>query len=391
MLNRIIVLLLVLGHVSLFAETRYFVSVGVNTYESPLVNSLRGAENDATLVATSLSKYAGFESAGNGSRLLLADNGTAGRQQVLDAIRGVAEVAKKEDAFVFFFAGHGILRGRHSYLVAHDTDLRDERIESSGLDADVVRDAIAELACEKKLVILDACRNDPLPSRGGGNSLSETLVRGLQLVPRTRIPRFRQNRVTRFSATLYSCGPNERAFERPFEKPVYGFFSFYLFKALKKAATGGKPYSIKDLAEELEEVVREETERTLGVPQEPWLEISGRYINDWSITADVNDAIEVTVAAAAPVPPPVATIPAPKQHGALRVASTPKGAKILLNGTATRHRTPAIIDDLEAGDIVVTLVQSGYRTAVKEVSLEPDSTASVDVELSRALKRVRAH
>jgi len=391
MLRWIVVVFLLSGQVMLRAENRYFVCVGVDAYTSPLVTQLRGAENDAQLVSAALTKYGGFIPAGGGSWLLSTADGTAGRVDILKAIHAVAESARPEDSFVFFFAGHGVIRQRKSYLVTHDTDIREERIAATGLSADALREAIAGIASQRKLVILDACRNDPLPSRSGGSSLSEEFVRGLKVVPALRLPRLRQKRLPRFTATLYSCGPNERAFERPFEKPVYGFFSFHLFQALKQASTSGRPYSIKQLVSELEEDVSDATKAALGVAQEPWVEISGRYIDEWSITARVNDDVPDPDALAR-VEQPVATLdPVTASYGVLNVASNPKGAKILLNGRSTGKSTPARMDGIQTGNVVMTLKRAGYRTVVKELLLRPDAEETVSVDLTRVMKRVRAH
>lgn len=86
------------------------------------------------------------------------------------------------DLALFYYAGHGIQVGGANYLLPVDAELsREADLEFAALDVDVIMTQM-ELAAATRIVILDACRNNPFEtrlSRSMGTARSAALGSGL--------------------------------------------------------------------------------------------------------------------------------------------------------------------------------------------------------------------
>ncbi|WP_294541225.1 caspase family protein [uncultured Rhodoblastus sp.] len=97
--------------------------------------------------------------------------------------------AQGADTALFFFAGHGLQFRGQNYLLPVDADLEDEvSLKYNTLAIEKVREAL-DSASGVKIMILDACRNNPLSdklvTRTAGLSRSAALTRGLARLDRT--------------------------------------------------------------------------------------------------------------------------------------------------------------------------------------------------------------
>jgi hypothetical protein len=95
------------------------------------------------------------------------------------AIAAFARVAEDADQAVFYYAGHGIEVGGRNYLIPIDAKLqhsRDVEFETASLDQ--VMGAVED-GRGLRLIILDACRDNPFRSRMFS---TRTLSRGLSMV-----------------------------------------------------------------------------------------------------------------------------------------------------------------------------------------------------------------
>jgi outer membrane protein assembly factor BamD (BamD/ComL family) len=142
-------LLLALSGVAAVANKRVALVVGNSSYQN--VGRLPNPSKDADAVAQ-MFKKAGYEVS------LLKDVGN------LDFKRGIRkfeDAASDADIAVVFYAGHGIEIGGTNYMIpvdarlATDRDARDEAIELERIIESV------EPAKKLRLVILDACRDNP--------------------------------------------------------------------------------------------------------------------------------------------------------------------------------------------------------------------------------------
>lgn len=124
--------------------------IGNGAYQG--CNALNNPVNDARDTAAKLTSY--------GFHIILSTDAT--RVEMDRKLREFRELLKSNDVGMFFFAGHGMQIEGTNYLLAVDTDTSSELdTKHSSLSLDKVIDTMAKSDATMKIVILDACRNNP--------------------------------------------------------------------------------------------------------------------------------------------------------------------------------------------------------------------------------------
>lgn len=132
-----------------YRDDRIALIIGNSNYQDT-DKSLTNPKNDATDLAAKL-RTLGFEV------MLLID---ADRKAINNNLYEFGEKAKKYDTALFYYAGHGIQSKGVNYLVPIDAELKaEDDIQYNCVNANQVLDKM-EL-CKAKIIILDACRNNP--------------------------------------------------------------------------------------------------------------------------------------------------------------------------------------------------------------------------------------
>jgi tetratricopeptide (TPR) repeat protein len=170
--------------------------IGNSAYKN--VPALANPQKDAAAIAASL-RNIGFET------VTLAIDAT--REQLIDDLRAFADQSEKADWAMVYYAGHGIEVNGQNYLIPTDAKLATDRdVQFEAIPLDQVM-ASLEGAKKLKLVLLDACRDNPfapqmrrtaapapaavaaIPTAGGsvssrsiGRGLGEVKVQGASLV-----------------------------------------------------------------------------------------------------------------------------------------------------------------------------------------------------------------
>ena len=146
------------------ADGRVALVVGNSTYAH--IGRLPNADNDAADMSAALRRL-GFE---------VTTELDADRAELTEALRAFTRRSLAADIALVFYAGHGIEMDRVNYLVPVDARLErdlDLRYEAVTLD-----DMLAStLGASLRLVILDACRNNPL-ARSMQRTLASRSVSG---------------------------------------------------------------------------------------------------------------------------------------------------------------------------------------------------------------------
>jgi len=137
-------------------------------------SSLQNPERDAVAIAAAL-RMNGFASVRLETNL--------SRDRTIAVLREFARAADTADWAVVYYSGHGLERQGINYMVPVDAELKFDRdIGLEAIDLDKVMNAV-EGARKLKLVILDACRDNPFVSRMKSTSGSVRSVgRGLAQV-----------------------------------------------------------------------------------------------------------------------------------------------------------------------------------------------------------------
>jgi carboxyl-terminal processing protease len=250
------------------AEPRVALVIGNSAYKGDLP-ALPNPANDAKLMAQAL-KSVGFD---------VVEREDASQDQIKQAIAEFSEkltAAGSEGTGLFFYAGHGVQVAGENYLIPVDAKIKREAdVDLVAVSATTVLKQMEFANSAVNIIILDACRNNPLGD--GGRSLGRGLAK-IEAAPRG-------------SFIAYSTAPGSTAADGD------GVNSPYT-KALAETIT--EPgLSIADVFQE----VRTKVLASTGNQQTPWdsSSLTGRfYFKPPTETAGTTQTASVTPPPAAP-------------------------------------------------------------------------------------------
>jgi uncharacterized caspase-like protein len=254
------------------SEKRWALIIGINGYEDPQINGLEAASNDARELAAALSSNGGFR---RDQVIVLSSDGLPrnrpSRGNILRRLSNLQGTVPADGLLVVAFAGHGIERGGRAYLLPSDAQMSENvaLLEETAINVDVIKNWIRQTGVGQVLMIIDACRNDPVAGRGEGeNLLTEAYTRGFRFDVR--------NQEVKAFATLYATDIGYRAYEDKESKK--GYFTSALVEGLKGgAANENGEVTLGRLVSYLEETVPKQISRDLGKDkkQRPFAVIEG--------------------------------------------------------------------------------------------------------------------
>ncbi|GAB6051198.1 hypothetical protein JCM17960_00180 [Magnetospira thiophila] len=188
------------------AEKRVALIIGNNSYAT--LKDLRNARKDAQSVDAKL-KTLGFET------ILRLDVKLRDMGRTLDQFE--AKLAKADVGLVFY-AGHGIQANGRNYLIPSDARVETESDldYGGGIPVRNILETMKRAGTALNIIILDACRDNPLPTRSGSRGLTvETAPLGMG---------------AKGTAILYSAAPGQVALDGP--GGGHGVFTGELLKVL---------------------------------------------------------------------------------------------------------------------------------------------------------------
>lgn len=145
-----------------YAEKRLALVVGNSEYGKS--NYLENPVHDAEDVSAKLSML-GFEV------IKLTD---ATLREMHETVSDFGVKAHAYDIVLFYYSGHGLQAKGENYLMPIDAELKSEAdIRYSCLPLNLLLDKLDESSCPMKIVVLDACRNNPFAKswyRGNSNT-----------------------------------------------------------------------------------------------------------------------------------------------------------------------------------------------------------------------------
>lgn len=138
---------------------RHALVIGNNAYQKTV--PLEKAGNDALAVGKSLERV-GYHTT------VLVD---ANRRQMNTAINRFVENITGGGEGVLFFAGHGVQINNQNFLLPVDIDSprHEADVGDQAISLQSVQDKIAQAHPRFTLLVVDACRNNPLPQHAGRN------------------------------------------------------------------------------------------------------------------------------------------------------------------------------------------------------------------------------
>ncbi len=234
----VIIFTLLMNTGSLFAQTTadpaiskpvtYALIVGISTYDSKGIKSLKYADRDARIFASYLKSAAGGNVKEDNIRLLINEAATS--IAVYDAMYWLMRTCNKDDLVYFYFAGHGDMENttfhKLGFLLSYNspsTNYINNAIRIEDLNNFANTLSISRKA--KVLLITDACRSGNL----AGKDYRGTFLVADQL----RAVKYNEIRIT-------ACGPDQLSNEDDGWGGGRGIFSYYLVNGLTGLADSKK-------------------------------------------------------------------------------------------------------------------------------------------------------
>ena len=322
---------------------RYALIVGVDQYADTQITTLGGASNDAKTLANALIQYAGFP----GEQVtLLASDQPAERQptrgNILRRLSNLAAIVPPDGLLLISFAGHGIERGGQAFLLPSDSQVSNDidLLEQTAINVSQIRDRVKKIGVKQVLMIVDACRNDPVGRANADNPLTAAYTRGFNFDLR--------NREVQAFATLYATEVGHRAYE--YKEKKQGYFTWVLVEALRGGAANAKgEVTLASLVRFLQERVPQRVLQDLGPGknQKPFAVVEGYRADELIISVR-----DTKAAGTQPyVPDMSAKTDAPGRDAAIELKSTDPNASLV--GTTWSGNRP------ESGEYTIEFLKDG--------------------------------
>ena len=238
----------------------------MSTYDPSQLSRLRFAEDDATELGKVLEKL-GFDVVVMTSQQAVPERVPVSAQDILDQVERRLKDKQPEDTVLLSFSGHGVqLKGdtadekgaKETYFCPQRAKLNDK---STLVPMSVVMSKLDKCAATRKLLLVDACRNEAESKDAAAKG--EPIELEAAGVSRRSVP---QGMVV-----LFSCQAKERSFELPELK--HSAFSFHVLKYLKGEAPltryPRRQASVTELASYVSRETKDFIDRKLSKDQQP--------------------------------------------------------------------------------------------------------------------------
>jgi hypothetical protein len=168
-----------LSHPALAAPSRVALVIGISQYSS--VPSLTNPQMDADAVSRAL-RDDGFDVTE------LVQPNELGRATLFASIKAFRAKATGTEAAVIYYAGHGVEAGGRNYLLPADAKAGSpDEIEGSAIPSGMLIGAVSG-ASQVRLVILDACRDNPFAGESGWGQGTRSIGQSRGLARETNLP-----------------------------------------------------------------------------------------------------------------------------------------------------------------------------------------------------------
>ena len=192
-----------------WAANRVALVIGNSAYKNAAL--LANPANDAAIVEETLKK-AGFD--------IVQTRTDLQATEMRRALRDFADTARDSDVAVVYYAGHGIELEGTNYLIPTDATLeRDTDVYDEAFSLERVLLAI-EPARQLRLVILDACRNNPFADKMKRTVGSRAVSRGL-----ARIEPATSNTLVAFAAKAGSTASDGGSKNSPYASALVKYIA----------------------------------------------------------------------------------------------------------------------------------------------------------------------
>ena len=202
---------------------KYALIVGINTYSSKNIPSLRFAVQDAQELYDVLTDPARGRFPRESVTLLTDKSGNPPTEaNIIRSLTKIRNSARENDLVLVFFSGHGVEEDERAYLLPQDADL--DALDATAIERDAFVRQIDKILAKKVIVILDACHAGGISRSGKGAGRDATLSNQY----------YDQFEGSRGRAFIASCGGGQMSWED--EEARHGVFTNSLVRGLSGAA-----------------------------------------------------------------------------------------------------------------------------------------------------------
>lgn len=355
--------------------------IGVEAFESEAVSSVPGAVADARVVAETLVRN-GF--APDHVVMMTSDSSDSLRPtnvNVIEQIERLSTVVQPEDAFFFYYVGHGITRdGRHFFATTNTRLSTPSTVEVSTLSLDSLGAALKNVVAQRAVYCIDAFKGSPDKNR--------------ELLDNPLTPSFLQAIMGMARGTalgnagvgvLIANSINERSYHAPMRG--HSAFAWFVAEALGgKAFAQGDAMDFAAFAAWVQAGVRTWSDENLTVR-------SRTQVPLFQIVGSGRVTFGTSTGGGGPITPfnpePGRTNP-PVSNNLVRVSfnTTPPGARITVNDVEIGGKTTPFEFDLNLGtdltqDITVVATLDGYEKVEQVLTVRRGQPAEVALTMRR--------
>jgi formylglycine-generating enzyme required for sulfatase activity len=192
--------------------------------------------------------------------------------KIRDELKLILGTLEASDSIIVAFAGHGVqFKGEgENYFCPADTDLNDEKRQSL-ISLSEIYQTLEKTKARKRLLLVDACRNDPQSQLGRSSSKAR-----LESVTRPQITPPPKGVVA-----LFSCSAGQQAYEWPDLK--HGVFFYHVLQAWQQPRND---LSLDQLIFKAKSETKRFARLKLGTLQSP--EQKGFFPGEWVLRTKVD-------------------------------------------------------------------------------------------------------
>jgi uncharacterized caspase-like protein len=318
------------------SERRTALVIGNSNYAgSPLKNPA----NDARDMAKTLEEL-GFD-------VIHREN--AGKKAIREGIRDFEKKLRGGGVGLFYFAGHGMQVGGKNYLIPTDAQIETEAdVEDAAVEANWILGKMEDAGNEINIVILDACRNNPVARsfRSASAGLAEM-------------------KAPKGAVIAYATSPGDVAADGNGKN---GTYTKYLLKYLREPGL--------EIGQFFKKVGKDVAAET-GEKQMPWMH--SKFYGDFYFLADSGSI--------ATEKPQIPAEPAKPKQATLNITADVSGAEVWVNGNK-QGVLPRNFTISESGKYEVEVTAPGYKKYRTSKNIEIGKEYEVAVHLEK--ERVEA-
>lgn len=238
---------------------RWALIVGVDQYQDRGISPLSGAVADARAIRDVLVAYADFPES---QALLLASDGTTKptKAEIFGKLEQIRRTAQPGDLLLLYFAGHGVEVDGQRYMLTYDAQCcTAAAIKSSAFPALQLMQELESIKVTHRIIMIDACRNDPTKGGKELNVVDEKLQNAFTLPPTGG---------GGMRATFLSASMGQSAYE--WTEKRRGFFSYFLESGLRGDAAQFGKVTVSSLENYISEMVPKVVRERKNRDQQPY-------------------------------------------------------------------------------------------------------------------------